>query len=148
MIALELELHVELHSAGWLGRNRMSEKRGRDDPDVSHVIFVIEHVEGIESDGERARFFARFRKHKVMGEIEIQFDHAWPGHRIAQYASRTVVDDAILIVVGSRRDIDWFSRIERERHSAVKYRVGCDDANKSNLCRRSLSERAQSPAGS
>jgi hypothetical protein len=43
----ELELHVQLHAAGRQRRHRVSEKWRGNDPYITDVVRVIEHVEGI-----------------------------------------------------------------------------------------------------
>src|ERR1700757_826877 len=41
---LELELHIELHAAGRLGGNRLSEQRRGCCPDIGHIVRMIQDI--------------------------------------------------------------------------------------------------------
>lgn len=55
----EFKLKTHLHSPRGQSRYCVAEKRRCDDPDVRHVVDVVQHIERTQRRGERLRMLAR-----------------------------------------------------------------------------------------
>src|SRR5690349_3971624 len=117
---LKLELHVELHSAGGLGRHSASEKRRSNHSNVGCVVDVIEDVERIKGYAESFGVIGYFREQEVVREIQIQIDQAGAMHGVSAHVRRPVVYNAITVVVAASRHIDGKAGVDRQSHSASK----------------------------
>ena len=63
--------HGELHAARGVGLDGVVEEGGADYADVGGVVGVVEDVECIEGDRERAAFLFIFVEGKFAGEVEV-----------------------------------------------------------------------------
>ena len=50
-----------------------------------------------------------------MRHVQVEIDHAGPGHGIASDPRRTIVEDTILIVIAAGRDVHRLARVKRQR---------------------------------
>jgi hypothetical protein len=83
-----------------------------------------------------------------VSEVEIEIDRAGAVESVARIAEGAIIYDAVAVVVCTGGGVYGLAGIEREAVPTVKRFVKCDELRRSNLWRRSLSERAQSAAGS
>src|SRR5579872_397055 len=53
-----------------------------------------------------------------MRHVQIEIDRAGAVHCIAGNARRTIVDDAVVVVVGAGGDVDWLASVKRKRYTS------------------------------
>ena len=104
-------------AAGRIGGYGTAEEWGREHTDVGDVVGVVQNVERIDGDGESGDIFLfigpRF-EHEIVGEVEIEIDEAGAMKGIACEAGRTIIYDAVTVVVRTGGDVYGFTRIKRK----------------------------------
>ena len=118
--ALELELHIELHAAGWLSGNRLSEQGRGYGPDIGHIIRMVQDIEGVQRQRDHFGFLLCLRERKVMRHVKVEINQSWARHRVSGYCYGPIVQNAIMILIATRCDVDRLSRINRQRNAQSK----------------------------
>jgi hypothetical protein len=105
---LELELQVQLGTAGRLGCNGTAEKWRGDYSDIGDIVRMIQEIERIKGDTKYLGFLLGLAQGKVVGEIEIEIDEPGAMHGVAREPRGAIVDDAVIIVVSSGGHVHGF----------------------------------------
>src|SRR5437879_12801717 len=81
---------------------------------------MLTDIEGFQWQLDHSAFILCLRKRKAMRHVQIEINQSWARHRVSRYRYGAIVQNAIMILIATRCDVDRLSRVNRQRNAQSK----------------------------